>query len=119
MAKRAGISIVYQNQGKGQFAQHAKGERDELLAVVEFATRFYHEQVLWESADGAQCLRLPRQPRALGEAVCRRFRLGWAPGSGRLVDEARRQGPARGSSCSPPTSRSSAPAAPPTASGNG
>ncbi len=90
LAKRAGISIVYQNQGKGQFAQHAKGERDELLAVVEFATRFY-EQVLWESADGAQA-RAYLASRALGEAVCRRFRLGWAPGSGRLVDEARRKG---------------------------
>ncbi len=90
LAKRAGISIVYQNQGKGQFAQHAKGERDELLAMVEFATRFY-EQVLWESPDGAQA-RAYLASRALGEAVCRRFRLGWAPGSGRLVDEARRKG---------------------------
>jgi DNA primase len=90
LAKRAGISIVYQNQGKGQFAQHAKGERDELLAAMEFATRFY-EQLLWESSDGAQA-RAYLASRSLSEAVCRRFRLGWAPGSGRLVDEARRKG---------------------------
>jgi DNA primase len=90
LAKRAGISIVYQNQGKGQFAQHAKGERDELLAAVDFATRFY-EQVLWESSDGEQA-RAYLASRSMGEAVCRRFRLGWAPGNGRLVDEARRKG---------------------------
>ncbi len=54
--------------------------------------------------DGAQA-RAYLASRALGEAVCRRFRLGW-PGSGRLVDEARRKASPR-SCCSPPISRGS------------
>jgi DNA primase len=90
LAKRAGVTITYQNQGKGQFAQHAKGERDELMAAVEFAVSYY-ERVLWEAPDGAPG-REYLASRGMSQAVCKRFRLGWAPGSGMLVDEARRKG---------------------------
>jgi DNA primase len=90
LARRVGVTIAYQNQGKGQYAQHAKGERDELLAAMEFAVKFY-ERVLWEDAAGAEA-RDYLAGRGLSEAACKRFRLGWAPGRGQLVDEARRKG---------------------------
>ena len=87
LAKRAGVVLTFQNQGKGQYA---RGERDEFLAAVEFATRYY-EHTLWEMPDGAAA-RDYLASRGMSQEVCRRFRLGWSPGSGMLVDEARRKG---------------------------
>lgn len=90
LAKRAGVTVTYQDSGRGGDQHQARGVRDEQLAAVEFATQFY-ERVLWESPD-AQGARDYLAKRAMSEQLCRRFRLGWSQGSGRLVEEGRRQG---------------------------
>jgi DNA primase len=87
LARRAGITIAYQDQGRSQMA---RGERDGLIAAVEFAVAFY-ERMLWESDGGAEA-REYLVKRALSHAVIKRFRLGWSPGHSTLVDEARRKG---------------------------
>jgi len=87
LARRAGITIAYQNTGKNQMA---RGERDDLMKVVEFAAGFY-ERELWEAPEAAEA-RDYLASRHLPQAACKRFRLGWSPGRGRLIDEARRNG---------------------------
>src|SRR4051812_37427231 len=87
LARRAGITLTYQNSGRNQLA---RGDRDDLMQVVEFAARFY-ERDLWESPDAAEA-RDYLAGRHLSQAACKRFRLGWSPGRGRLIEEARRQG---------------------------
>ena len=85
LARRAGIAITYQNTGKNQMA---RGERDDLMKVVEFAVGFYERQ-LWEAPEAAEA-REYLASRHLTQAACKRFRVGWSPGRGRLIDEARR-----------------------------
>jgi DNA primase len=87
LARRAGIAITYQNTGKNQMA---RGERDDLMKVVEFAVGFYERQ-LWEAPEAAEA-REYLASRHLTQAACKRFRVGWSPGRGRLIDEARRNG---------------------------
>jgi len=87
LARRAGIEITYE-AGRGGGNRLARSERDQLTDAMELATRFY-EHVLWETAGGKPA-RDYLASRGLSEAVIRKFRLGWAPGSGALVDEARR-----------------------------
>ncbi len=85
LARRAGIAITYQNTGKNQMA---RGERDDLMQVVEFAVGFYERQ-LWEAPEADEA-REYLASRHLTQAACKRFRVGWSPGRGRLIDEARR-----------------------------
>lgn len=87
LARRAGIAITYQNTGKNQMA---RGERDDLMKVVEFAAGFYERQ-LWEAPEAEEA-REYLASRHLTQAACKRFRVGWSPGRGRLIDEARRNG---------------------------
>lgn len=87
LARRAGITIEYQNNGRNQMA---RGERDDLMKVVEFAAGFYERQ-LWEAPEAAEA-RDYLASRNLTQAACKRFRVGWSPGRGRLIDEARRNG---------------------------
>jgi DNA primase len=87
LARRAGLSLVYEKTGRNQLA---RGQRDDLMQVVEFATGFYERQ-LWETPEATDA-RAYLDSRHLTQAACRRFRLGWSPGRGRLVEEARRQG---------------------------
>jgi DNA primase len=87
LARRAGITIAYQNTGRNQMA---RGERDDLMKVVEFAAGFYERQ-LWEAPEAAEA-RDYLASRHLTQAACKRFRVGWSPGRGRLIDEARRNG---------------------------
>jgi DNA primase len=86
LARRAGIELVFEKGGANRMGRN---ERDQLLEAHEMATRFY-EHVLWETAEGAEA-RAYLLGRGLSEAVIRRFRLGWAPGHGALMDEARRR----------------------------
>ncbi len=88
LAKRVGITLEWQ-QGSGRGGSE-RGDRDRLLAAAEFACGFY-ERCLWESPEAAAA-REYLQGRRLTETTCRRFRLGWSPGHGQLVDAARRQG---------------------------
>ena len=86
LARRAGIELVFE---KGGAKRMDRNERDQLLEAHDLATRFY-EHVLWETAESAEA-RAYLLGRGLSEAVCKRFRLGWAPGHGALMDEARRR----------------------------
>ncbi len=87
LARRAGIQLEYEDRGK----QHLRrGRRQSLSEVMERATAFY-ERMLWEHESGAEA-RAYLAERGLDPAVCREFRLGWAPGRGRLVAAARRAG---------------------------
>lgn len=87
LARRAGITIEYQNSGRNQMA---RGERDDLMKVVEFAAGFYERQ-LWEAPEAAEA-RDYLASRNLTQAACKRFRVGWSPGRGRLIEDARRNG---------------------------
>lgn len=86
LARRVGTEITYQERGKPGMA---RSEREELLAAMAFAVDYY-ERILWRDEVGAEA-RAYLAERGLDEEVCRRFRLGWAPGRGRLVDAARRE----------------------------
>lgn len=89
LARRAGITLEWQ-QGSGR-GQTERGERERQLAAAEFTCAFY-ERVLWESPEAAPARDYLLTRRRLTEATCRRFRCGWAPGRGQLVEAARRQG---------------------------
>lgn len=87
LARRAGIELAYEQRGQ---AGLPRGERDRLLALMEMAAAFYERQ-LWETPAGAAA-REYLSRRGIGEQLARRFRLGWAPGRGQLVEFARRKG---------------------------
>jgi DNA primase catalytic core len=85
LAKRAGVTLQYDAKDAAK-----RSERDRLLPLLEFATAFY-ERALWEGPAAAEA-RAYLASRKLSEEVCRRFRLGWAPGRGQLVSAARGKG---------------------------
>ncbi|MHC5068443.1 MAG: DNA primase [Planctomycetota bacterium] len=85
LARRAGVELVFTG---GERAREQRGQRERQLAAHEWATTIY-ERCLWQSEAGAEA-RAYLAERGLDEAVCRRFRLGWAPGGGYLVEAARR-----------------------------
>ncbi|MFW5846198.1 MAG: DNA primase [Planctomycetota bacterium] len=87
LARRAGIQITY-DRGRGGGMQ--RSERDRLLQVHEWATGWY-EEVLWRDADAAAARRYLAE-RGLEQDTCRAFRLGWAPGRGRLLQAAQQEG---------------------------
>ena len=86
LARRAGIQVVYERSSGGM----PRGERDDLIAAFAFACQFY-EQQLWNAPEAAEA-REYLQSRRLSQAVCERFRLGWAPGRGQLLAAGRRKG---------------------------
>lgn len=89
LAKRAGIELVWQ-QGSGR-SRDERGERDRQLAAAEFACAYY-ERCFWESVEAQAARDYMLGRRRLSEETCRRFRVGWAPGRGQLIDAGRRQG---------------------------
>ncbi len=89
LAKRAGIELVWQ-QGSGR-SRDERGERDRQLAACEAACAYY-ERCLWDSVEAQAARDYLLVRRKLTEATCRRFRVGWAPGRGQLMDAARGQG---------------------------
>ena len=86
LARRAGIEIKLEDDPD---ARRRRSHRERLLQVHEWACAVY-EQCLWDGDEAAEA-RLYLNDRGLGEEVCRRFRLGWAPGRGRLLEMARRE----------------------------
>jgi len=86
LARRAGIELVYQDGGDGG---NSRSRREALLEIMDRATRLY-ERYLWEREEGAEA-RSYLAERGLSEALCRRYRLGWAPGRNRLLESARRE----------------------------
>ncbi len=85
LARRSGIELVYEKGKKGM----ERSERERLFDIMELATAFYEHQ-LWETEAGAPA-RAYLESRGLSEDICRRFRLGWAPGRGALVAAGRRR----------------------------
>jgi DNA primase len=84
LAKRFGVQLEYEEISAE--ADQARRRRDRLTKLLERATVFY-ERLLWESEQG----RLAREylaSRGLDEAICRTFRLGYAPGGPTLTGRA-------------------------------
>ncbi len=87
LARRAGIPVTYEHGGQ---RGPTRSETDTLKHAVEFAAAFY-EQQLWAMGPDAAA-RAYLAERAITADTIRRFRLGWAPGHGQLVEAARRAG---------------------------
>jgi DNA primase len=88
LAQRFGIELEYEEISPE--ADRERRRRERLHTLLERATVFY-ERVLWESEQGAFA-REYLASRALGEEVCRTFRLGYAPGGGLLARRAAQEG---------------------------
>lgn len=79
LAKRARIPLPQEERTPEE--EQAYRERRALYDALEFAARFYHSQLMSEPGKaGLDYL----QERGLTEETIRHFRLGWAPGYGRL-----------------------------------
>ena len=84
LADRAGIEIKDDFEGKGR-----SSKRTRIIEACEAASQFYHTMLMRGKDDR------PRSyfaSRGMGGAVCRRYRLGFAPGRGTLVAQLRSQG---------------------------
>jgi DNA primase len=88
LAERYRVTLEYEESSPEQDA--ARGRRERLLSLLEQATAFY-ERYLWESPRG-EAARAYLEGRGLGEAVCREYRLGLAPGRATLVRKASEKG---------------------------
>ena len=88
LAKRFGVAIEYEEISPE--AEQQRRRRERLGQVLERATAFY-ERVLWESESGAFA-REYLASRGLGEEVCRKFRLGYAPEGAALSRRALQEG---------------------------
>ena len=88
LATRFNVDLEYEESSPEHERKRARDER--LRALLERATEFYG-RVLWDSDVGAPA-REYLASRGLGEEVCREFRLGYAPGGGRLTGSARQEG---------------------------
>ena len=88
LAARYGVSLEYEDASPRLDAQRRWRER--LRALLDDACAFY-ERHLWETRAGAP-VRGYLAGRGLGEAVCRAYRLGLAPGGDVLVRKALAKG---------------------------
>jgi DNA primase len=88
LAKRFGVEIEYEEISPEADRERKRKER--LGQVLERATSFY-ERMLWESEQGAFA-RQYLASRGLGEDVCKKFRLGYAPGGATLARGAQKEG---------------------------
>jgi DNA primase len=80
LASRAGIAVRHDTAGKDQ--PDREGRRA-LLGVMEQAVGFYHEELL--SRPDAKRARQYLRSRGYEGDTVRRFRLGWAPETGRAL----------------------------------
>lgn len=93
LARRAGIALRYEqvtNQSGTGRARPAvpRGDRERMLAAMEWTTKHYIQQ-LWSDPAG-EAARAYLAKRGLDRETCEAFRLGWAPGRGFLVNTALR-----------------------------
>jgi DNA primase len=85
LAARSGIAVRHDTTGRDQPDREG---RKALLAVMERAVAFYHEELL--SQPDAKRARQYLRSRGYGGETVRQFDLGWAPEAGRsLVDAVR------------------------------
>lgn len=80
LAERFRVTLEYEEGSPAVEARRRR--RDRLAALLERATSFY-ERWLWE-AEAGEPARAYLASREFGEEVCRRFRLGLAPGGATL-----------------------------------
>src|SRR5919204_2504020 len=88
LADRFNVQLEYEEANPEADRERRRKER--LTALLERAASFY-ERYLWESEVSALA-RDYLASRGLGEEVCRRFRLGLAPGGGTLTRRAAEEG---------------------------
>ncbi|MDX6518250.1 MAG: primase [Gaiellaceae bacterium] len=88
LADRFNVPLEYEEASPEQEAKRSRRER--LLALLDAAAAYY-EKVLWDSPAGSHA-RDYLAGRALGEEVCREFRLGLALGGQSLSRKAREKG---------------------------
>jgi DNA primase len=88
LAKRFGVELDYEESSPE--ADRARRQKERLGQLLARATSFY-ERLLWES-DQASFVRDYLVSRGLQEAICRQFRLGYAPGGPTLTRRAAQEG---------------------------
>lgn len=88
LAERFGVPLEYEEASPARDAERRRRER--LYALLDQAASFY-ERYLWDSEAG-EAARRYLDGRGLGEAVCREFRLGLAPGGRTLAAKAAAKG---------------------------
>jgi DNA primase len=88
LAKRFGVAIEYEEISPE--AEQARRRKERLGQLLERATSFY-ERLLWDSEQGVFA-REYLASRGLDQAVCRQFRLGYAPGGPMLARRALQEG---------------------------
>jgi DNA primase len=88
LAERFGVALEYEESSPQAEAQRERRRR--LLDLLDAGASFY-ERFLWES-QAAGLARDYLAGRGLEEAVCREFRLGFAPGGGMLARKALERG---------------------------
>ncbi|TVR45918.1 MAG: DNA primase [Planctomycetota bacterium] len=89
LARRANIQLVFEERGPGETGPN-RSERENLLALMAFASDFY--QRMLQREDSATEAREYLQQRRIGADLAKRFGLGWAPGRGSLCAAARQKG---------------------------
>jgi DNA primase len=88
LAQRFNVPLEYEEASPEQDARRRR--RDRLHSLLDSAASFY-ERYLWES-QGGQEARAYLESRALGEEVCREYRLGLAPRSATIARKAAERG---------------------------
>lgn len=88
LAERFNVPLAYEEASPEQEAKRSRRER--LLSLLDAAAAYY-ERVLWDSPAGSHA-RDYLAGRALGEEVCREYRLGLALGGQSLARKAREKG---------------------------
>jgi len=86
LAERAHIEIHEEEGGA------PSGQRNRLIAACEAAAEYYHAQLVRGGGGGASEARSYLSGRGFGSEVAKRFRLGYAPGRGRLARELTSEG---------------------------
>ncbi len=86
LADRAGIEL---NEERGA---NRGPRRNRLVEALEAAEEFYCTMLLRGRGEGPAAGRSYLAGRGFGQKVCRSWRLGYAPGNGRLVSHLRAQG---------------------------
>ncbi len=88
LAERFRVTLEYEESSPE--ADRARQRRERLNALLDQAATFY-ERYLWEAAS-AEDARQYLAGRGFAEAVCREYRLGFAPGGRTLAAKARERG---------------------------
>lgn len=91
LARRAGIQLVFEEKYAGSHKKGpSKSERENLLALMKFATEFYQKSLLYEAS--AEEARTYLKGRGINRELAQQFGLGYAPGRGLLAQAARQKG---------------------------